>query len=140
MRTHLITLLLVFTGLSTLAQPSKKQTSSLWIIVDSVADLTKLDYYLYQGSDLISTIKSDSLVMYKADPQKYELRLPTAEHTIVINKLLDIPVVITNIEFRNRMITWLKMDMVVREANKKTPDFDRNVMIIDYGSVRIDGE
>ena len=139
MKTHLIILLLLFTGLSTLAQKSNEQTSSLWIIVDSVADLTKLDYYLYQGSNLISTIKSDSLVKYNADPQKYELQLPTAEHTIVINKLLNVPVVITNIEFKNRMITWLKMDMVVREA-KKISDFDRNVMIIDYESVRINSD
>ncbi len=131
--------MLLFTGLSTLAQKSNEQTSSLWIIVDSVADLTKLDYYLYQGSNLISTIKSDSLVKYNADPQKYELQLPTAEHTIVINKLLNVPVVITNIEFKNRMITWLKMDMVVREA-KKISDFDRNVMIIDYESVRINSD
>ena len=132
MKLHILISLFLTLSFSAFAQRSKNSTSSLWIVADSAADIQQIDYLLYRRGDLISTIKSDSLIQYQAEPQRFQLSLLTDEYTLVINQLLDRPIVITNMTFNKGKITWLEIDRLVNKIENSPSELGRDVIIIDY--------
>ena len=137
MKSHLLIPLFLILSFAGYSQKHKNTTSSLWIVADSAADLKEIDYRLYRGNALISTIKTDSLVQYHAKPQRYELSLLTNEYTMVIGKLADKPIVITNMTFNKNKITWVVIDRLLNEIQKRPTEKNQDVFIVDYEMLKL---
>ena len=91
---------------------------------------------MYSGSNLISTIKTDTLALYQERHQKYEYRLTSGEYTLVINQLREIPIVITNMSLNKKKITWVDINQLDRVTKKRVLPGNQNLIIIDYESIK----